>query len=159
MGKSYKSGTTGVGKWPRGAGGRACGAWIRCHPGVSDERPSLGHGREWLSPSHESRALGERLEAGESQSVMVRKPHVGATRVGEEPALPEWVRGPHRAERWRAVPRESQFLLREAGENPASGGLALLPTLSFPCLGGGRGGGGSRAKPGARRGRSGSRPP
>lgn len=73
---------------PRGR--RAGGAGIPCHPGVSGERPSPGRGREWLSPRN--RALGEQLGVGgggslqnpneKTESVRVRKPHVGATRVG-----------------------------------------------------------------------------
>lgn len=86
----------------------------------------MGGGRGSLQNSNEK-----------TESVGMRKPPRGCHARGEELALPEGVRGPHGAERWQAVTPKSQFLLREAGENPASGRLALLPSLSFPCPGGG----------------------
>lgn len=79
--------------------------------------------------------------------------------VGEEPALPEGAGGPRRAQCREPRPQAPSSSLRGWG-NPS----VRLPSPPFPFLlvprgwGGRVAGRGSRAEPGARRGRSGPRP-
>ena len=84
-----------------------------------------------------------------------RKPHVGATRGGRSCSPGREEEDPAELKAENLDP-EVPVPLLEVGETPASGRLARPPSLPFPFRA--PGGRGSRAEPGARRGRSGPRP-
>lgn len=130
-----------------GGGGEVSGALLAA---PSPSRRGMEGGGPSEEPSRRGRSGCVRLH-----KMWVRKPHVGATRGGRSCASGRGQEDPAELKAESGPQNASSSPGRWGNPSVRRPRPPALSSLSFPCPGGGRG---SRAEPGARRGRSGPRP-